>query len=80
MGQVVAPDLVKGLGNGYYCLIKAFVQDKGSVRRHSPFRLEQFVWFDIQGRGKLNQRLRGNPTVAVFDVAEEINGNIQFLR
>ena len=31
--EVVAPDLIKGLGNGYYRLIKAFIQDEGYIRR-----------------------------------------------
>jgi hypothetical protein len=31
--EVVAPDLIKGLGNGYYHLIKAFIEDEGHIRR-----------------------------------------------
>jgi hypothetical protein len=69
--------LIKGLGNGDYRLIKAFVQDKGHFRGQCLCWLEQFVRFYIQGGGKLDQGLGGNPAVAVFDVAQEVDGNIQ---
>jgi hypothetical protein len=70
--------LIKRLGNGDHRLIKAFIQNKGHFRGQRLRRLKQFVRFYIQGGGKLDQSLGGNPAVAVFDLAEEIDGNIQF--
>jgi len=70
--QIVAPDLIKGLGNGDYRFIKAFVQNEGHFRGQCLRRPEQFVWFNIQGGGKLDQSLGRNPAVAVFDIAQEV--------
>jgi hypothetical protein len=74
--QIIPPNLIKRLSNSDYRLIKTFVQNKGHFRGHRLRRPEQFVRFNIQGRGKLDQGLRGNPTVAVFDIAQEVDGNI----
>jgi len=69
--------LIKSLGNGDYRFIKAFVQYEGHFRGQRLRRLEQFIRFYIQGGGKLDQGLGRNPAVVVFDIAQEVDGNIQ---
>jgi len=76
--QVIPPYLIKRLGNRYHRLIKTLVQNKRHFRGQRPIRLEQFIRFNIQGGGKLDQSLGRNPAVAVFDVAQEIDRNVQF--
>ena len=69
--------MVEGLGNGYYRLVKAFVHGVGDIGGQFIGRFEKLIRLDVQSRRKLNQRLRGNPAIAVLDIAQEVDRNIE---
>ena len=79
-GKVVTPDLVEGLGNDHHRLVQALVQNQGRIWGRGIFGHKQFVRFDAQGRNKLDHGLRGDPAIAVLDIAQKIDRNIQFFR